>query len=1273
MSHRTILKCACLLLAILRTDAAYLCSNAGNDYIVQLADERRCTCAPGYYLPADGTGGISIGAGDIGNAKWTCAACHAGYFKAETGVQACHHCATDYLWSAAGASVCNECAETNMLTPLTRNVACIPCPLDLATLLTYTRSRRIENTPMQLSPTIFIMPNANNMDAFRDKFHINQSLCRSAEMVRNVGHLLVLRTVCALGTYTSPASLALRVDDVDTVCLDCEAGKYNAQTAAHMCTNITRCENALSWDSTGVVFAGRGRTLDSTCTLDWNIDQVQQGRYPVVLGGDVFVFDSHRHVQIGSNYVSCVPDTTLLQTKCNSEPPNVPTSKCRHDFLGAWQRGDLTLSAAANVLCKYRCQTQYVLTNAQCTQCVLGTFKTDSMSEAERCVLCAAGTYMPNTNPRTGCIICPPNTFSSDDRTICHDVCVPNQNYASTHHCWRPRRSYLIILPVEQQKLRINVETCEGGSATEQTRYAGEGEQFCRNARDCQRDEEWIQDQCLPCGLVNRATSFNFRCVPNCEQGYFPSASAAVVSTVLPSGVPFFCKPCEASLEVFQSQGCRETEYLAEQCTVANTNNLCLPCSGLRQMFQERDPSSVLATAFRMQERCIFKCRGAETVQGNLWYYLDVQVVATMMGLTEPELRTRILSEPNQVQCIRSQVHSKFNCLDDNLELIVGFQGAHGELARWPTVRCRGGAQRSCAQKNGVEVRVNNLNDDFQCHCKPGFYGTYQAQTSTLLKCNFCPKYGDSIKGTFDVQGCFCRAGTSRNQNQSLQLVSQGLVCVACDLGNMYCPGGPDIVAVFDYVHQTVARDLAVKIYPSSAVDAGKQLPCPADTSTRHPFASSIGSCIVNNDMRYDVALGHYVYCDDDRHASSPDITQWLEPRSEPCNRRCRPPFSVLQPATGHCRCDAEKGYIMVALADDATLSRRARAVCKCEPGWYRLEGQEACTPCPRNSYCDGETRTPCEVQFASPMYSKMETDCLCPPGFYFQTQSCLLCQRGSKCFGGRQREMQRCSTEEICHQRGMFIPKTCPRGSTKLNVFAVRSNDPVVCYSHGVFVSMHDMPNVHFLYTNHVHRNDTGLVASYNVINSRLVDLCSDSIYREGVLRVLSQVAPVPISGFFGTLQWLCGPERVLVRRHTTSSSQEQPLLDAFECTGTPFATGHGALLGFLMNAGLAVTGLHPMGHEGFISQSYHNEIYSMLDPDSHLLWNIFMACDQLSGTAAAVSEIDTCVMCDITDSAGFLVLGMWDPFSLSRCSECAVVRAKSVRIQMMLSCCCR
>ena len=49
----------------------------------------------------------------------------------------------------------------------------------------------------------------------------------------------------------------------------------------------------------------------------------------------------------------------------------------------------------------------------------------------------------------------------------------------------------------------------------------------------------------------------------------------------------------------------------------------------------------------------------------------------------------------------------------------------------------------------------------------------------------------------------------------------------------MYCPGGPDDVAVFDYVHKTVALDLAVQFYDAAAVGPGMQLPCPANTTTR--------------------------------------------------------------------------------------------------------------------------------------------------------------------------------------------------------------------------------------------------------------------------------------------------------------------------------------------------------------------------------------------------------------------------------------------------------
>jgi len=192
------------------------------------------------------------------------------------------------------------------------------------------------------------------------------------------------------------------------------------------------------------------------------------------------------------------------------------------------------------------------------------------------------------------------------------------------------------------------------------------------------------------------------------------------------------------------------------------------------------------------------------------------------------------------------------------MDLDMQYGGTNNALIPWPTALCCLGATKSCLQKNGIDVRVSYLLDTCQCHCKPGYFGTYGDNTdgNTLIRCNFCPKYGTSVKGTNDVRGCHCRAGTYEAQQVSVLggIETPNLVCKSCPSLAHFCPGGPAGRPIFDFVFATVAKQEAQKIM---MLQTGPPLACPANTSTRHRFASSIASCIANANMRYDAALGY--------------------------------------------------------------------------------------------------------------------------------------------------------------------------------------------------------------------------------------------------------------------------------------------------------------------------------------------------------------------------------------------------------------------------------
>jgi len=164
-----------------------------------------------------------------------------------------------------------------------------------------------------------------------------------------------------------------------------------------------------------------------------------------------------------------------------------------------------------------------------------------------------------------------------------------------------------------------------------------------------------------------------------------------------------------------------------------------------------------------------------------------------------------------------------------------------------------------------------------------------------------------------------------------------------------------------------------------------------------------------------------------------------------------------------------------------------------------------------------------------------------------------------------------------------------------------------------------------------------------------------------QGNLRlVTSQLWLMPMVGFFGAFQWLCGTDRVFTHGAGMPPPAPSPgagasnLLGAFDCSGT--VSLDGLETRFLVHAGLAIVAFHRMGMDGFISESYHNLRISLQAPEDHLLWNVFLTCpwdsdlgsgrrgdtsDTSLASSPTISELDLCFRCHLRPAGGFLMLG--------------------------------
>jgi len=628
--------CACIFFPLVSVDCAgEPCSLALHDNTVSIGNGN-CTCAPGYYKANTA---LSL----TETREWWCEPCEAGYFKAANGLSACLPCASDYTWSAVGQAACVQCSETSMLTPETRHRKCIPCPSTLVALLAYIDLQHIQNVAVSAATGQSLALNRANIAEFAQLFYIDEAQCRMPPMIANVASLLRARTICAAGTHVvvSPTT----GQDGDTVCQDCEVGKFNGDMGALACKTVAACADARFLDLSLLKYSETARKINSNCALDWNAQAVSMGKNPYVMSGQTFLFDDTRHgIIVG--YSQCVVGNTA---KCIVFGVN----RCVHDYVEAWKLGSIMLNSQNPSTCQYRCADGYYILNTKCTACVAGSYKPAAAPEAQLCQACAAGTHT-SVSGAVACMSCAVGKYSSQDRTMCVDECRPGVFYHTGHLCYPVVRSYILELSEDLRTRRINVQVCplasgpkdsplsQWGASVQQIQYGGVGEAYCRVSSRCQTNQIWDRSSgsCKACAAVSNAqiNQFEHGCMPSCNPGFF------VVPIRVASGVTraFTCERCENSFAAFQRENCAETSYLNDTCTEPNQNTPCLPCSGVQQAFQVFDALQVPPFAHSRVDRCQFRCRDVQFVGAKPWYYLDIATAAAMMGMDALQLQQKL-------------------------------------------------------------------------------------------------------------------------------------------------------------------------------------------------------------------------------------------------------------------------------------------------------------------------------------------------------------------------------------------------------------------------------------------------------------------------------------------------------------------------------------------------------------------------------------------------------------------------------------------------------
>lgn len=340
-----------------------------------------------------------------------------------------------------------------------------------------------------------------------------------------------------------------------------------------------------------------------------------------------------------------------------------------------------------------------------------------------------------------------------------------------------------------------------------------------------------------------------------------------------------------------------------------------------------------------------------------------------------------------------------------------------------------------------------------QCHCAAGYFGTAEKGCVLCEKDNYCTG-GETqtkcrlnsttrgLQGRSDGNACVCNAGFFEDTDLSCTRCPVDSYCFNDSI--THCPPNSSAFLKSDSI--TDCRcSFGLYMHESTCKTCDPSVLCLGGQSD--PVSCSTGALVENGQC----VCAKGTYCDTDKLESGcvtphtcvvcPVGSRCENNERTPCHANSSTPLGsdlsvecvcldgwYLEqgrckdcPLHHYCVMD-EKAHCLDWDANLRTIDlyNYERTHCECEVGYFRLNYNDTCKPCPKDFYCPKESTQDLpnilacfENEYTEEERSYKRTDCICDAGSKFvsdgPTAKCLPCAEGERCVNG-------IVQEEFCH-----------------------------------------------------------------------------------------------------------------------------------------------------------------------------------------------------------------------------------------------------------------